>query len=197
MGLNSGSPTFYDSGINPNRSASHSVPCYGTSFAYPSRDETPNPTYYANSYVPQSSDFQTYNQPPFTPSRMNPHAMANGGHTASRQYAGNGMPGFPPQGYPVRPNDQNYALRAEMAGHPYGEGMVLGRRGGSREPELFSDDASNKTRYECTYCGKGFSRPSALKVSGPAVPSSMPPLMDFGRFTLYPIQEIKVRAEQT
>ncbi|KAF9038259.1 hypothetical protein BDZ89DRAFT_945774 [Hymenopellis radicata] len=36
--------------------------------------------------------------------------------------------------------------------------------GGSRESELYPDDTASKTRYECTYCGKGFSRPSALKI---------------------------------
>ncbi len=91
--------------------------------------------------------------------------MAPNGHQGDVRQS-SGMPAFPASGYPqARINEQSHALRGDMPGHTYGEGMIPNRMGGSRESELYSDDTSSKTRYECTYCGKGFSRPSALKVS--------------------------------
>ncbi|KAK0213085.1 hypothetical protein DFS33DRAFT_1393482 [Desarmillaria ectypa] len=150
---NSGGSSYYDPG-SVGRSSVHSVPgapYYGSS--YPTQAETMpagNPShcnsygnYPSGSYPSGSSDYRCQAAPAAT----NPRYVIPGQGAPLAIY-----PGQP--AYPVsRINDSSsHSGRAEGGDSP------------SRSREGYTDDSTNKMRYECSYCGKGFSRPSALKI---------------------------------
>ncbi|KAI0374013.1 hypothetical protein BV20DRAFT_936602 [Pilatotrama ljubarskyi] len=79
--------------------------------------------------------------------------------------------GYPTQQYgqihprtPIPTGSYPYAGSQQMQ-HP---GMVAGPSGSQHQPypaaETVVSDRGSSSRYECTYCGKGFTRPSSLKI---------------------------------
>ena len=82
-----------------------------------------------------------------------------------------GMPAYP-QGYPpqyaqhprgpIPTGSYPYAGAHAMA-HP-GMASVPGPQHQPYHPDAGAGDRGSSSRYECSYCGKGFTRPSSLKV---------------------------------
>ncbi|KAI0645725.1 hypothetical protein C8Q79DRAFT_1001251 [Trametes meyenii] len=78
--------------------------------------------------------------------------------------------GYPTQQYaPIHPRTPiptgSYPYAGSQQLHP---GVVAGAPGSHHQPypgmEAGSSDRSSSSRYECSYCGKGFTRPSSLRV---------------------------------
>lgn len=79
--------------------------------------------------------------------------------------------GYPPQ-YAHHPRNP-----IPTGSYPYAGSQVMSHAGPSMQHQPYpgmegtAADRSSSSRYECTYCGKGFTRPSSLKVC-----SRFPPL---------------------
>ncbi|KAG7446520.1 uncharacterized protein BT62DRAFT_124127 [Guyanagaster necrorhizus] len=150
---NSGSSSYYDPG-SASRSSVHSVPggpYYGSSYTTQA-ETTPagNPSYRdsfgnysSGSYPPGRSDYR--GQGPIV--ATNPHYAIPSQAAPLATYSGQSA-------YPV----------SRINNFSSWNGRAEGGDSTSRSREGCADDSTNKTRYECSYCGKGFSRPSALKI---------------------------------
>ncbi len=129
-----------------------SAPYYGSSYPTQAETKPAGNTLYCNSYGNYPSDSYPSGSSDYrgqvVPVATNPHYAIPG--------QGAPLAMHPSQSaYPVSriPDSSSHSSRAE------------GGDSTSRSREGYADDSTNKTRYECSYCGKGFSRPSALKVS--------------------------------
>ncbi|PBK95610.1 hypothetical protein ARMGADRAFT_806451 [Armillaria gallica] len=150
---NSGSSSYYDPG-SVSRSSVHSVPnapYYGSSYPTQAETKPAGNTLYCNSYGNYPSDSYPSGSSDYrgqvVPVATNPH------------YA------IPGQGAPLamHPSQSAYPVSRinDSSSH---SSRTEGGDSTSRSREGYADDSTNKTRYECSYCGKGFSRPSALKI---------------------------------
>jgi hypothetical protein len=73
------------------------------------------------------------------------------------------------------PYDSRISRHSDMEKMPireYSESQIAGSSTMDRSMQDNSVPSSSVARYECSYCGKGFNRPSSLKVRLPAFPSS-------------------------
>ncbi|KAH8107917.1 hypothetical protein BXZ70DRAFT_21530 [Cristinia sonorae] len=94
-------------------------------------------------------------------------------NTSNTRYT---VPGqtLPPQynqyGHSSQAQGSNYPYtpQSSMARHPSLQAPGSSSSGLSQAPDMTSQATANATaqphRYECTYCGKGFTRPSSLKI---------------------------------
>jgi hypothetical protein len=136
------------------------APYHSSQRAQPANHSSPS-TSNRSGYVPDS--YSSYNPEPSRGEEAGrgayPHDLAPG----TAQYS------FPP---PLPPPHQGYTpgstSRVVPAGYPYARSMVQTYSGsGAIVPSgLVAPDQPSATsaKYECTYCGKGFTRPSSLKV---------------------------------
>lgn len=135
----------------------------GTPHSYPTYPDVPRHQQSAAHHPRNASDPSAY--PTYSPN-MAPHPSL-------QAYPA----GYPTQQYghihprtPIPTGSYPYAGSQQM--HP---GMVAGPSGSHHQPypgtEAAASDRSPSSRYECTYCGKGFTRPSSLKVRIPSFPA--------------------------
>lgn len=141
-----------------------------------------------------SDDSASHASSSWTSSSTRPHPSFDPGHssppalqartTSEPAYRSGVHPAYPAHGHPpvimTRHIDPN-ALA--MSGYPYAasqpmpqmshSGSQLGPGGRSTDPSA-DRMSSAPGRYECNWCGKGFTRPSSLKVSGNSL--AYPPL---------------------
>ncbi|OSD06897.1 hypothetical protein PYCCODRAFT_1422429 [Trametes coccinea BRFM310] len=129
----------------------------GTPQSYPAYPDSQRHQQPVTHHPRNSSDPAAY------PAYVHPQNMAP--HPSLQPYPA----GYPTQQYgqihprtPIPTGSYPYAGSQQM--HP---GMVAGPSGSHHQP--YSGDAgvadrSSTSRYECTYCGKGFTRPSSLKI---------------------------------
>ncbi len=87
-------------------------------------------------------NYPPYGHPSAIPRHIDPNALATSGYP----YAAS---------QPIPPNQ--YQAQQAVAGVSSGAGMSA--------HEALSADRSSSGRYECQWCGKGFTRPSSLKAS--------------------------------
>ncbi|KIY69514.1 hypothetical protein CYLTODRAFT_224614 [Cylindrobasidium torrendii FP15055 ss-10] len=190
--MSGGATLFYDTDMGAGRSIHHHhhTHTHSTNPTYPytdTRDETPTTSgyYSANAYMQtplgMSQDSSAYGGVPnqYTQSGystlMQPHSgggmarpqtqyagiPAYTGSTSANAYQQNAQPyGHAMSGSSSLYSKPSVGAQAHLpkAGST-GAGAVRGDHG-----TYFPEENTSKTRYECSYCGKGFSRPSALKI---------------------------------
>ncbi|OJT14514.1 Zinc finger protein C25B8.19c [Trametes pubescens] len=141
---------------------------------------SPAPRGYAAPGTPRSypayPDMQRHQQQPASHHPRTASDPQASGYPAYPQHMAP-HPGPPLQPYPAGYPTQQYAqihprTPIPTGSYPYAgtqhmhPGMVAGPSGSQPYPgtEPGAPDRSSSSRYECTYCGKGFTRPSSLRI---------------------------------
>lgn len=135
------------------------APCKSPQFSQPAGHSTPTPA--ARPFVPFLP------QPEFRdPMRPAPTTSSRAAYEPS---LGASQYSYPP---PPPPPQQNFSPgptpRASQTGYHYARPIAPSLSGSSSIiPSGLVAAEQQSAKYECTYCGKGFTRPSSLKVRSP------------------------------
>ncbi|KAI0266818.1 hypothetical protein BC834DRAFT_969327 [Gloeopeniophorella convolvens] len=106
----------------------------------------------------------------YNPAAYGRNPEPNRGDDAGRgAYAHDASRGMASYSYPPPPAPQNYATgssRLAATGYPYAPQMAssYSSGAGSAIPSGMVAPDQPSAKYECPYCGKGFTRPSSLKI---------------------------------
>ncbi|KAL1743857.1 hypothetical protein HDZ31DRAFT_64665 [Schizophyllum fasciatum] len=157
------SPTYTSSLLPPSSSGSRYVPSRSMSYSAPSSSRLGEPAVSPRRNVPHRNSISTTN-----------YTMESrgGGHTPIAQYGSMGTRFETPRAREGAPwtgtistamDRRHYVEDEEQTPVARARGTPVAPMAFDQLPAPASQNASG-AKYECTYCGKGFNRPSSLKI---------------------------------